>query len=200
MSKDNNFDETLFLKTAMDMAEQQGWGHFEANDVADMADMDPQSLPPELRTKQDILNLFENHITQEVKLAAFDLFEGDETIREKLFELLMERFVLMDPYKGGLKAVFKGLPKTPSVLVKSARPFRDMAKEFLNIAGADLHCPMREFKIAGFSLIYLKTVRVWLGDDSQDLGKTMAELDKNLNFAEQVAGSFLARGPLRKAS
>ena len=35
---------------------------------------------------------------------------------------------------------------------------------------------------------YLQTVRVWFGDEAADLGKTMAELDKQLRRIELFAG------------
>jgi hypothetical protein len=37
-------------------------------------------------------------------------------------------------------------------------------------------------------LAYVRTVRVWLEDDSPDLARTMAELDRNLRRIERVAG------------
>ena len=43
------------------------------------------------------------------------------------------------------------------------------------------------------SYIYLKTCRIWLEDDTTDSSKTMAELDKNLTFADQVATSLFKR-------
>jgi hypothetical protein len=36
--------------------------------------------------------------------------------------------------------------------------------------------------------IYLKTLRIWLADDSTDLAKTMASLDKDLRRSESFAG------------
>ena len=43
-------------------------------------------------------------------------------------------------------------------------------------------------KVIGLTGIYLKTLRVWCDDESPDMGKTMAALDKNLGQAEEWAG------------
>jgi hypothetical protein len=38
--------------------------------------------------------------------------------------------------------------------------------------------------------LYLYTVRTWIEDDSEDMAKTMAALDKNLERAEGVINSL----------
>lgn len=48
-------------------------------------------------------------------------------------------------------------------------------------------------KTKGLSLVYLNTVRVWLRDETPDLSKTMAALDKNLQRADQAAAMIFNR-------
>lgn len=39
-------------------------------------------------------------------------------------------------------------------------------------------------RVKGLSAIYLSSLKVWLKDESQDMAKTMAALDKKLNQAD----------------
>jgi hypothetical protein len=45
-------------------------------------------------------------------------------------------------------------------------------------------------RTAALTGIYLYAVKVWKNDDSPDMGKTMAALDKALTYAEETANSF----------
>ncbi len=60
----------------------------------------------------------------------------------------------------------------------------------LEAAGIDTGGYKGAIKIAGLTALYLKTLKTWREDDSEDMAKTMAELDKNLERSEQWAGSF----------
>jgi hypothetical protein len=42
-------------------------------------------------------------------------------------------------------------------------------------------------RVAGLSLVYIKGLYSWKNDESPDLAKTMATLDKDLSRAEQLA-------------
>ena len=51
--------------------------------------------------------------------------------------------------------------------------------------------PAMPFKLAVLGGVYLATFRVWLDEESQDLSKTMATLDKQLDRAMSlIGGSF----------
>ena len=45
-------------------------------------------------------------------------------------------------------------------------------------------------RVAGLTGLYVKTLRVWLADDSADLSRVMAALDKDLGRVESWAGSL----------
>ena len=60
----------------------------------------------------------------------------------------------------------------------------------LEAAGMDTGGARGAMRVAGLSGVYLKTLKVWKKDDSPDLSKTMAALDKDLNRLEQFANSF----------
>ena len=57
----------------------------------------------------------------------------------------------------------------------------------LEAAGLSSAGPAGMLRTKGLALIYLATLRAWLGDDSADKARSMAVLDRSLSRAETVA-------------
>jgi hypothetical protein len=48
-------------------------------------------------------------------------------------------------------------------------------------------------RVKGLAVLYAATFGAWLRDETEDMGKTMAALDKNLGRAERFASTFAFR-------
>ena len=57
----------------------------------------------------------------------------------------------------------------------------------LEAAGISASGPFGMLRAKGLLVVWLATARVWLKDESPDLGPTMAALDRNLRRAERLA-------------
>lgn len=113
-----------------------------------------------------------------------------DSVRDRLFELLMRRFDALAADKTGIAQVLKAQPRDPlGALCRSARLARSMAAA-LKAAGKSTGGPVGLLRANGLMAIYLNALRVWIGDDSPDMGPTMAALDKGLAGAERVAGGW----------
>jgi ubiquinone biosynthesis protein COQ9 len=55
-------------------------------------------------------------------------------------------------------------------------------------------------RLKGLSAIYLSAIRVWLRDDSEDMAKTMAHLDKQLARVDNLVGRLKSYRPRRAAA
>ena len=123
--------------------------------------------------------------SRRIDAATIDLpAEPDATMRDRLFEVLMHRFDLLSPYKPGLRGLAREARRGRlDVLGMACRLPRSLAwmLEASGISASGLKGMVR-IKLLG--LAYLATVRVWLEDDSADLAKTMAALDRALKRAE----------------
>ncbi len=182
---DPSFDIEAFLKASMHMAAESGWASVTPEAVIERMGLGKNTLPDHIQTSHDILLAFEKHISAQVRDSTGDFF-SDETVKDKLFDIFMERFEAMRPYKSGLKSVFKGMNFKPKSAFLSKRPFRAMIKEIFETAsGEEITCPKGEVKLIGLSLVYLKTAHVWFDDETDDMSETMAELDKNLSLGEE---------------
>ena len=63
----------------------------------------------------------------------------------------------------------------------------------LEAAGIGPSGPIGCLRVKGLSVIYLLALRVWLNDDSDDMGKTMASLDRNLGRADSLMAALRRR-------
>ncbi len=113
-------------------------------------------------------------------------------VRDRLFELLMRRFDVLQHHRAGVLALLRALPAEPGqALLLSAATGRSMAW-LLEAAGVSPHGLRGRLRVSGLVGVWLFTLRAWRNDDSADMAGTMAALDRALDRAEQFAG--LLRG------
>ena len=111
---------------------------------------------------------------------------GESSSRDRLFDLLMRRFDVLQRYRAGVLALLSALPKDPLLsLAMGAATLRSMAwmLEAGGLSSAGLRGMVR---IQALLAVWLYGVRAWQQDESTDLVSTMAALDKALDRAEQV--------------
>lgn len=185
-----DFNGSLFLERAFASISEHGWVSFSPQKI----EIEEGTYCPHfLESKDDFLDFFEDSISKALYLTSIDIVDEEEAPKERLFDIMMERFDLLTPYKDGLKRIIYALPKDPKTLLKTVPSFRNLMIDLLNYARIPYSGLSGEIKLLGMSYIYLKTCRIWLEDDTTDSSKTMAELDKNLTFADQVATSLFKR-------
>jgi hypothetical protein len=86
---------------------------------------------------------------------------------------------VLESFKSDPKQLIIGLPhlcKSMSWMLEAA------GMDTLGLGGAA--------RLFGLTGIYIKNLKVWVSDESADLGKTMASLDKDLSRAESLANSI----------
>lgn len=129
-------------------------------------------------------------------LAGTDAEVVGESPRERLLDVMMRRLEALAEYKPAVAAILRDAPADPlAALCAGPRLLRSMAwsPEAAGIGSAGLRGRLRA---KGLAAVYLSTLRVWLRDDSPELGATMAHLDRSLGRAERLA---LGLGVIRRA-
>jgi hypothetical protein len=99
----------------------------------------------------------------------------------------MRRFDALQPHQEGLKAILRDSVGNPTVLLSGAGLLRSMAwmLEASGISAAGLRGRLR---VPAVTALYLSVFRVFLEDDSPDLARTMATLDRQLRRGERLLG------------
>ncbi len=195
------------VRAALELAGKRGWGGTSLADIAQESGLSLADLRREFTCKSDILRAFQREVDAEVLAKAKAAGEA-QSPRDRLFDLIMTRFELMSPYKGGLKRIVAYLSCRPGESATFLCSALGSQYWMLAGAGAKLDGARGALRVTGLTAIYGKVFHVWLDDDTPSLDKTMAALDKRLaggermlNRAEtacqdfcRVACGFLPRG------
>ena len=110
--------------------------------------------------------------------------------RDRLFDLLMRRFDVLQAHRDGVTAVLQVLPADPVLsLALGGATLRSMAwmLEAAGIPATGLRGLLRAEGLVG---VWMYAVRAWKDDASPDLAGTMAALDKALDQAERFSAMF----------
>ena len=142
-----------------------------------------------------------------IVLAGGDADMGEETPRERLFDVLMRRLEALAPYKESTRSLFRSARRNPGLaFALNAMAVRSQ-HWMLEAAGIGAHGPKGALRAQGATLMFARVVGVWLDDDEESLDRTMAALDRGLSSAERWAGfldalmgipAAICRGPRRR--
>lgn len=109
--------------------------------------------------------------------------------RDRLFEILMNRFEAAQPYRDGFRNLFRSA-RDPMLAMGSLCRFGFSMATTLEAAGLSATGPLGFARIKALSAAYLYVLRAWFEDDSADLSKTMAALDRALDRLEGLGPLF----------
>ena len=166
------------------LIEKKGWSYFSLKSLAKENKSDLESIKIFFKNKSQFLESFSEMIDNKV-LANIDKDEFNKnSIKDNLFELIMLRFENLNPYKTGLKILLSDLKKSPVELKRIMKKVLDSMDLFLEIANVKNNYLMDFIKVNIIFIIYSYVFNVWLDDQSSEMSKTMAELDKWLSKAE----------------
>ncbi|MAV87407.1 MAG: hypothetical protein CMM67_04100 [Rhodospirillaceae bacterium] len=156
--------------------------------IAKVVKLNKMDLNKYFTSKISILIAYNNSLDQ----AIFVEFkkESENTLvnsRDQIFDIIMAKFDILNSKKDGIRHIFK---KTfPVELVANPKSYLNLVKSMklvLNLAGIKTNTPMGCIRVNILSGIFINSFISWLSDDSPDMSKTMASLDKGLRQAEAL--------------
>jgi AcrR family transcriptional regulator len=173
------------IDAAMKLAAIQGWRETTLNDIAAEAKLSLADLyglfPGKIAIVTAILRDADQAMLKGIEESA------DEPVRDRLFDLIMRRFDALQPHKDGVRAIVRDASRDPVQAACLACAMKTSLSWMLEAAGLRSDGLIGLARIKGLGAVYLATLRVWLNDDSEDLGATMAALDRNLKRVERFA-------------
>jgi len=186
------------LRAALDIAAEGSWRDTSLSDIADRADMDIAEICVLAPTKMTLTSLLIDAVDQQVM--AGGPAEKEDTVRLRLFDLLMRRFDALNENRDGVLAFMREGHRNPlAALCVATRLMRSMAMT-LEVAGLSSSGLLGLARVNGLAVVYGYAVRTWQTDDSPDMAATMAALDRALATAgliiEQLENGFI---PQRQA-
>src|SRR5262249_31939119 len=117
-----------------------------------------------------------------------------QSVRDRLFELIMRRFEAMEPHRAAVLAMELCQDRDPILLAAAHQRHVRCAKWVLALAGLEADGMTGQARAQGLGVIIGQARAAWRGDDAGDFAKTMASLDKNLRRAEEMFGRWAGFG------
>lgn len=178
------------VAAALDLASRMGWDMVTMTDIADKAHAGLADLSEIFDDKGDILVAYGRRIDKKVLENVGDA-DPLTPERDRLFDILMERFDVLNEDREAVLSILRSFGSDPKQAVISLPHLGRSMAWMLEAAGIDTSGVKGAVRVAGLTLVYLNALRHWSRDDSADLSKTMAALDKSLSQAERCAGTFM---------
>ena len=173
------------------------WPTLTIKDVAKHADISYAHTQEIYTSKSDIYQGLLKDIDRKIEAQA-DPYLYSETPRDRLFELLMLHFDILNEYPTAYRNLFLETFKNPSLFRYALSGFHRSMEVVLRLCDLngrnDTSCP--PLRTGAVALVFLNTLRVWTTDNTTDMAQTMAELDRGLNRLEQAMGYIPA--PLKR--
>ena len=184
------------IESALSLAASRGWARVGLGDIADAAEVSLAELRAEFSSKNAIVAAYAAAIDREV-LAARDPEVAGRPATERLFDVLMKRFDLLNAQKDGVGAIIRSCPSDPKAIVCGPVTLRRSMRWMLEAADLSSAGLRGTLRVNALSALYLSMLPVWLRDDSEDMARTMAVLDRRLRRLDALTRSCCRFVPRR---
>lgn len=111
-----------------------------------------------------------------------------ESVRDRLFAMLMRRLDMFQSHREGVLALLESLPFRPRTTLLLATLTEVSMSWILSAVGVGTVGLAGQLRVKGLMAVWVWTLRAWQRDQTTDLAQTMAALDHALTRAERAAG------------
>ncbi len=187
---DNEFDRAV-VKAVFDQAALRGWRDVGLVEAAQDAGLDVKRVRARFPGRGAVLMRFGVQADQ-------DALTGMATVgtpRERLFDILMNRYEALQAHRPGVMALLATLPADPATALLLTAATLSSMRWLLEAAGVPATGLTGMLRINGLLALWLYGLRAWERDESADLSGTMAAVDRGLDRAIQAERSLPGRVP-----
>lgn len=178
-------DAERLIEAALGLAAETGWQQLSLAAAAQRAGVSLvsayEACPDKRALFDGIIGRLDRRVLRDGPAAA------EDSPRDRLFEILMRRFDALQADRAGMVAILRGLPMDPLAALAAAPALARSAAWILEAAGLSAQGIVGFVRVKAIALVYLAALRVWLNDDSPDMARTMAMVDRGLREAEGLA-------------
>ena len=185
--------KTRIIQSALTLAVRKGWNNVSLRDIATSTKISLSDIHDYFEDRADIIAAYARTVDRAVMDRA-SAPDKESPHRDRIFDVLMDRFDVLNEQREGVQAILKSFKTDPKQAVLSLPHLGRSMTWMLECAGIDTGGVAGALRITGLTAIYLKTLYVWCDDETDDLAKTMAALDKNLSYAEKIASTLGLEG------
>jgi AcrR family transcriptional regulator len=174
------------IKTALSLAAAGRWSLVSLGEIAESADIPIAELHAMYPSKMAILKAYFDSVDAAVLETKFAFDEKDGP-RDRLFDVLMRRFDTLAENRDAVIGILRALRCDPIAALCLAPGLAGSMRWMLEAAGVRAVGLNGRLIVKGLAAVWLATLQVWQGDESEDMSRTMAALDRNLRRAERLS-------------
>lgn len=179
--------DSPLLDQALQLIEAMGWAGFTLVDLSQSAQVSLPEIYSTFPTKESVIEALSTRVDREV-LGQISPSDFSQSPKDRLFEILMLRFETLSAHKRVIQSMWDGSIIDPLSILPTLPKGLHSVKWMLDVSGHDTTGVCGAIKIKVFAFLYLSVISDWLNDDSEDLVKTMASLDKMISRIETYTG------------
>ena len=172
------------IAAALRLAETRGWRDLSLGEIAAEAGIPLVEFRKEFQSKGQILAAF----SRAIDLAVIEKFPapGPDVARDRLFDVLLTRFELMQPYKAAIRRIRDDVGLSLGESLAQMRPALKSQYWMLAAAGISGEGGTGFLRVQGLLSVYARVFSKWLEDDDPGMARTMAALDRRLRRGESL--------------
>lgn len=172
----------VIVAAALGTADRIGWDHLTLQDVARTAKLDVAEVRKLFPHMHDLLCAVLKNAGRETERDVKKRLGANW--RDNLFEILMTRFDLLQGHRKGFLTLLPAALRKPETGLHLAKTFYEEMAQMIAFSGLPKRL-LRPADAAVFGALYLSIVHVWSRDETPDLAKTMAAIDRRLDLLER---------------
>jgi AcrR family transcriptional regulator len=171
----------------MILAAQEPWERITLPMIAREAGTSLGELRDAFPSKGAILGGFARRIDRIVLDGTGEDMLG-EPARERVLDVMMRRLDALQPYKAALREISRHARRDPLMLAALNQVALNSWRYMLAAADIDTEDSLGMVRVQGAALVFARTLDAWFEDESPDMSRTMARLDKELGNGERIMG------------
>ncbi len=178
------------VDAALRLAAARDWANIPLSDIASEAGITLADLARSFECREDIITAYARRIDADVLEGFGGYSEGSGSPRDLLFDILMDRFERLKRDRAAVVSILGSFTADPKQMVIALPHVGKSMAWMLEACGVETIGWRGALRVAGLSAVYLYVLRIWREDDSADMGKVMAALDRMLARTERWAGTL----------
>jgi len=185
-SKKNISIKDQIINSALILAQENPWQTVTMDKIINHSQLSKADIDEYFDCKTDILVGYGRRIDRHLHDNIHFGDDTDLTPREKLFDILMDRFDRVNEDRQAILSILHSFKKDPKQMVISLPHLGKSMARALDLSGITSTGIRGAIHVSGLVGVYLYALKIWMDDDSPDLSKTMAALDKALGFIDRT--------------
>lgn len=177
-------DDDALIAALWRVVANHGWAGLTMGRLAAEAGLPLATLRDRFPTRLDLL-LLHGRMVDHAVLAGTIPGQGGAP-RDRLFDVLMRRLDAMQPHRAGILRFLKEMRRDPGLAGLLMPHLALSMRWMLDAAEIEVDIGRQRLLALGLVGVWIGTVRAWVEDESEDLGHTMAALDRLLDRAGQI--------------